>query len=136
MNYDELVKTAIEMTKMSYVPYSHFHVGAALLDKNGKIWTGCNIENAAYGPSNCAERTAVFKAVSEGARDFEAIAVVGGPEDEKGNPKIEDFCPPCGVCRQVLSEFCTRDFKIILANGKGEQKVFTLAELLPESFSL
>lgn len=136
MNYDELVQKAIEMTNMSYVPYSHFHVGAALLDKNGKVWTGCNIENAAYGPSNCAERTAVFKAVSEGVRNFEAIAVVGGPEDESGNPQIQDFCPPCGVCRQVLSEFCTRDFKIILANGKGEQKVFTLAELLPESFSL
>ena len=136
MNYDDLIKTAKEMTKMSYAPYSHFHVGAALLDKKGKVWTGCNIENAAYGPSNCAERTAVFKAVSEGMRDFEAIAVVGGPEDESGNPKIEDFCPPCGVCRQVLSEFCDRDFKIILANGKGEQKVFTLAELLPESFSL
>ena len=136
MNYNELVEKAIEMTNMSYVPYSHFHVGAALLDKNGKIWTGCNIENAAYGPSNCAERTAVFKAVSEGVHDFEAIAVVGGPEDEKGNPQIQDFCPPCGVCRQVLSEFCDRDFKIILANGKGEQKVFTLAELLPESFSL
>ena len=136
MNYDDLIKTAIEMTKMSYVPYSHFHVGAALLDKSGKVWTGCNIENAAYGPSNCAERTAVFKAVSEGVRNFEAIAVVGGPEDESGNPQIQDFCPPCGVCRQVLSEFCTRDFKIILANGKGEQKVFTLAELLPESFSL
>ena len=136
MNYDDLIKTAIEMTKMSYVPYSHFHVGAALLDKNGKVWTGCNIENAAYGPSNCAERTAVFKAVSEGVRNFEAIAVVGGPEDESGNPQIQDFCPPCGVCRQVLSEFCSRDFKIILANGKGEQKVFTLAELLPESFSL
>ena len=136
MNYDDLIKTAKEMIKMSYVPYSHFHVGAALLDKKGKVWTGCNIENAAYGPSNCAERTAVFKAVSEGVRDFEAIAVVGGPEDEAGNPKIEDFCPPCGVCRQVLSEFCDRDFKIILANGKGEQKVFTLAELLPESFSL
>ena len=136
MNYDDLIKTAKEMTKMSYAPYSHFHVGAALLDKKGKVWTGCNIENAAYGPSNCAERTAVFKAVSEGVRDFEAIAVVGGPEDEAGNPKIEDFCPPCGVCRQVLSEFCDRDFKIILANGKGEQKVFTLAELLPESFSL
>ena len=136
MNYDDLIKTAIDMTKRSYAPYSHFHVGAALLDKNGKVWTGCNIENAAYGPSNCAERTAVFKAVSEGVRDFEVIAVVGGPEDEAGNPKIEDFCPPCGVCRQVLSEFCDRDFKIILANGKGEQKVFTLAELLPESFSL
>ena len=136
MNYDELIKTATEMTKRSYVPYSHFHVGAALLDKNGKVWTGCNIENAAYGPSNCAERTAVFKAVSEGARDFEAIAVVGGPENASGEVDIQDFCPPCGVCRQVLSEFCDRDFKIILANGKGEQKVFTLAQLLPESFSL
>lgn len=136
MNYDDLISNAIEMTERSYVPYSHFHVGAALLDKNGKIWTGCNIENAAYGPSNCAERTAVFKAVSEGVREFEAIAVVGGSEDEAGNVQIQDFCPPCGVCRQVLSEFCSRDFKIILANGKGEQKIFTLAQLLPESFSL
>lgn len=136
MNYDDLISKAIEMTERSYVPYSHFHVGAALLDKNGKIWTGCNIENAAYGPSNCAERTAVFKAVSEGVREFEAIAVVGGPEDEAGKVQIQDFCPPCGVCRQVLSEFCSRDFKIILANGKGEQKTFTLAQLLPESFSL
>lgn len=136
MNYDDLISKAIEMTERSYVPYSHFHVGAALLDKNGKIWTGCNIENAAYGPSNCAERTAVFKAVSEGVREFEAIAVVGGSEDEAGNVQIQDFCPPCGVCRQVLSEFCSRDFKIILANGKGEQKIFTLAQLLPESFSL
>ena len=136
MNYEELIKTATEMTKRSYVPYSHFHVGAALLDSNGKVWTGCNIENAAYGPSNCAERTAVFKAVSEGARSFEAIAIVGGPEDENGKVQIQDFCPPCGVCRQVISEFCDREFKIILANGNGEQKVFTLAELLPESFSL
>ena len=136
MNYDDLIKTATEMTKRSYVPYSHFHVGAALLDKAGKVWTGCNIENAAFGPTNCAERTALFKAVSEGALEFEAIAVVGGPEDESGNVKIEDFCPPCGVCRQPLSEFCTKDFKIILANGKGEQKIFTLAQLLPESFSL
>ena len=136
MNYDTLVKTAIEMTKRSYAPYSHFHVGAALLDKNGKVWTGCNVENAAYGPSNCAERTAVFKAVSEGSLEFEAIAIAGGPENADGNPVIEDFCPPCGVCRQVLSEFCTHDFKIVLVNGKGEQKIFTLGELLPESFSL
>ena len=134
--YDALVQQAIKMTERSYAPYSHFHVGAALLDKNGKVWTGCNIENAAYGPSNCAERTAVFKAVSEGVREFEAIAIAGGPEDKNGVPVIEDFCPPCGVCRQVLSEFCRGDFKIILVNGKGEQKSFTLAELLPESFSL
>ncbi len=136
MNYDELTKKAVEMTNISYAPYSHFHVGAALLDKNGKIWTGCNIENAAYGPSNCAERTAIFKAVSEGIRDFEAIAIVGGAENSEGKPVIEDFCPPCGVCRQVLSEFCGRDFKIILSDKKGTQKIFTLTELLPESFSL
>ena len=136
MNYDELVQKAIEMTNMSYVPYSHFHVGAALLDKKGKIWTGCNIENATFGATNCAERTAIFKAVSEGVKDFEAIAVAGGPEAADGKPVLEDFCPPCGICRQVLSEFCDRDFKVILANGKGEQKIFTLAELLPESFSL
>ena len=136
MNYDELVKSAIEMTNMSYVPYSHFHVGAALLDKKGKIWTGCNIENATFGATNCAERTAIFKAVSEGVREFEAIAVAGGPEDSEGKPVLDDFCPPCGICRQVLAEFCNRDFKIILATGKGEQKIFTLAQLLPESFSL
>ena len=136
MNYDELVQKAIEMTNMSYVPYSHFHVGAALLDKKGKIWTGCNIENATFGATNCAERTAIFKAVSEGVKDFEAIAVAGGPEAADGKPVLEDFCPPCGICRQVMTEFCDRDFKVILANGKGEQKIFTLAELLPESFSL
>ena len=128
---ETLISTAIEMTKKSYVPYSHFHVGAALLGKDGQIFTGCNIENAAYGPSNCAERTAVFKAVSEGAREFEAIAIVGGPDGQ-----IKDYCPPCGVCRQVLSEFCDKDFKIILAKSTKEYKIFTLGELLPESFSL
>lgn len=130
-----LISTAISMTEKAYVPYSHFHVGAALLaddgTKEGKIFTGCNIENAAYGPSNCAERTAVFKAVSEGYRDFTAIAVVGGL-----NGEIKDFCPPCGVCRQVLAEFCDKDFKIILAKSPEEYKIFTLGELLPESFSL
>ena len=94
----DLITKAIKMLEFSYVPYSHFHVGAALLSKDGTVYTGCNIENAAYGPSNCAERTAVFKAVSEGVKDFATIAVVGGPEG-----KIEDFCPPCGVCRQVLA---------------------------------
>ena len=136
MDYKLLINQAIDMTARSYVPYSHFHVGAALLGKDGKVYTGCNVENAAYGPSNCAERTAVFKAVSEGCRDFEAIAIVGGQEDEKGNPQIKDFCPPCGVCRQVLAEFCDKDFKIVLANGNGQVKEFTLAQLLPESFSL
>ena len=126
MTNDELVKKAIEMTERSYAPYSHFHVGAALLDKNGRVWTGCNIENAAYGPSNCAERTAVFKAVSEGCRDFEAIAIAGDAE----------YCSPCGVCRQVLSEFCDKDFKVILTDCKGGIKTYTLGELLPLSFSL
>ena len=136
MDKKALIDQAIEMTARSYAPYSKFHVGAALLGKDGKIYTGCNVENAAYGPSNCAERTAVFKAVSEGCREFEAIAIVGGPEDESGKPAIKDFCPPCGVCRQVLAEFCDKDFKILLTNGAGEIKEFTLGQLLPESFSL
>lgn len=128
---EKLIKKAIEMLNFSYVPYSNFHVGAALLTSEGEIYTGCNIENAAYGPSNCAERTAIFKAVSEGKKDFEAIAVVGGK-----NGKIEDFCPPCGVCRQVLAEFCKKDFEIILAKSTDEYKIMTLEQLLPESFSL
>ena len=131
MDTDLLIQTAVKMLDFSYVPYSHFHVGAALLTKSGKIYTGCNIENAAYGPSNCAERTAIFKAVSEGEKEFEAIAVVGGSEG-----KIEDFCPPCGVCRQVLAEFCEKDFKFILAKSVSEYKIFNLEDLLPESFSL
>lgn len=136
MNYETLIQKAIEMLDFSYVPYSHFHVGAALLTTDGQIYTGCNIENAAYGPSNCAERTAIFKAVSEGKKSFEAIAVVGGPENDNGKAEIKDFCPPCGVCRQVMSEFCTKDFKIILAKSKDNYKIFTLSQLLPESFSL
>lgn len=128
---EKLIKKSIEMLNFSYVPYSNFHVGAALLTSKGEIYTGCNIENAAYGPSNCAERTAIFKAVSEGKKDFEAIAVVGGK-----NGKIEDFCPPCGVCRQVLAEFCKKDFEIILAKSTDEYKIMTLEQLLPESFSL
>nr|WP_296010716.1 cytidine deaminase [uncultured Treponema sp.] len=128
---EKLIKKAIEMLNFSYVPYSNFHVGAALLTSEGEIYTGCNIENAAYGPSNCAERTAIFKAVSEGKKDFEAIAIVGGK-----NGKIEDFCPPCGVCRQVLAEFCKKDFEIILAKSTDEYKIMTLEQLLPESFSL
>lgn len=131
INETELIEKAFSMLKFSYVPYSHFTVGAALLCKNGKIFGGCNIENAAYGPSNCAERTAVFKAVSEGEKDFEAICIVGGHEGI-----VKDFCPPCGVCRQVMREFCSPDFKIILAKSADEFKIYTLAELLPESFSL
>lgn len=128
---EKLIKKAIEMLNFSYAPYSNFHVGAALLTSEGEIYTGCNIENAAYGPSNCAERTAIFKALSEGKKEFEAIAVVG----EK-NGKIENFCPPCGVCRQVLAEFCKKDFEIVLAKSTNEYKIMTLEQLLPESFSL
>lgn len=115
--------------KKSYSPYSHFRVGAALLTKSGKVYTGCNIENAAYSATNCAERTAIFKAVSEGERDFEAIAIVGGKEGE-----ISDFCAPCGVCRQVIAEFCQKDFKIVLGN-KNKFEVYTLDELLPFAFT-
>lgn len=128
---EKLIKKAIEMLNFSYAPYSNFYVGAALLTSEGEIYTGCNIENAAYGPSNCAERTAIFKAVSEGKKEFEAIAVVGGK-----NGKIENFCPPCGVCRQVLAEFCKKDFEIVLAKSTNEYKIMTLEQLLPESFSL
>lgn len=128
---EKLIKKAIEMLNFSYAPYSNFHVGAALLTSEGEIYTGCNIENAAYGPSNCAERTAIFKAVSEGKKEFEAIAVAGGK-----NGKIENFCPPCGVCRQVLAEFCKKDFEIVLAKSTNEYKIMTLEQLLPESFSL
>ena len=127
----QLVEKAIEMTNFSYAPYSSFTVGAALLTDEGEIYTGCNIENAAYGPSNCAERTAVFKAVSEGKKNFKAIAVVGGL-----NKKIEDYCSPCGVCRQVLAEFCDKDFKVIMAKSLHDIKILTLGDLLPESFSL
>ena len=131
MDYEILIQKAFEMLEFSYVPYLHFHVGAALLAKNGNIYGGCNIENAAYSPTNCAERTAFFKAVSEGVNDFDAIAVVGGHDGI-----VKDFCPPCGVCRQVMREFCSKDFKIILAKTTKEYKVYTLEELLPESFSL
>lgn len=127
----DLIKKASSMLEFSYAPYSNFHVGAALLTKNGKFFTGCNIENATYGATNCAERTAFFKAISEGEKEFCAIAIVGGK-----NGKIDDFCSPCGICRQVMAEFCSKDFKIILANSKNEIKTFSLEELLPESFSL
>ena len=136
MDKKSLIEQAIAMTERSYAPYSHFHVGAALLGKDGKVYTGCNVENAAYGPSNCAERTAVFKAVSEGCREFDAIAIAGGLEDSNGKSQINDYCPPCGVCRQVLAEFCDKDFKIFLTDGTGQIKEFTLGQLLPESFSL
>ena len=127
----ELIEKAIDMRNYSYAPYSKFRVGAALLAKDGKIFGGCNIENAAYGHSNCAERTAFFKAVSEGVREFTAIAIAGGPEEG-----IVDFCAPCGVCRQVMAEFCEADsFLVILAKSVEEYEVYTLSELFPKSFS-
>lgn len=132
MDYKELVKMALEAREMSYSPYSNFKVGAALLTKNGKVYKGCNIENAAYSPANCAERTAIFKAVSEGEKDFVAIAIVGGHVD---NDELT-ICPPCGVCRQVINEFVDcEEFDIILGTNKPEDmKVFKLKELLPLGF--
>lgn len=132
MNETELVQEAMEARKRAYVPYSGFSVGAALLSKSGKVYRGCNIENAAFTPSNCAERTAFFKAVSEGEHEFSAIAVVGG----KAGEPLADFCPPCGVCRQVMMEFCDPDtFRIILAKTPENRKSLTLRELLPLGFS-
>ena len=132
LNIELLAKKAIEAKEHAYVPYSHFRVGAALLTADGKIYTGCNIENAAYTPTNCAERTAMFKAVSEGNTDFRAIAIVGGPKGKE--PK--DFCAPCGVCRQVMAEFCDPEtFRIVLMNGDGEIRDYLLKELLPLGFT-
>lgn len=128
MTNGELIALAVEARKQSYAPYSGFHVGAALLGKSGKVYQGCNVENAAYTPTNCAERTAVFKAVSEGEREFSAIAIVGGKGEE-----LSEFCAPCGICRQVLAEFCDGDFPVVLGTPENYQ-VYTLAELLPFSF--
>ena len=126
-----LVKAAIEATKYAYVPYSNFKVGAAILAENGKIYTGCNIENASYSPTNCAERTAIFKAVSEGVTKFKKIAVVGGP-----NGNLENYCPPCGVCRQVISEFADKDFELILGTSENTYAVYNFfEEVLPLSFT-
>ena len=131
MDRSELVRLALEARQKAYTPYSHFKVGAALLTKEGKVYQGCNIENAAYTPSNCAERTAFFKAVSEGDYDFAAIAIVGGAEDAK---ELE-LCAPCGVCRQIMMEFCDyNEFEIILAKNPEEYKVMSLEELLPMGF--
>lgn len=130
MDISKLIQKAIEIRNKAYAPYSNFLVGAALLSANGKIYTGCNIENASYTPSNCAERTAFFKAVSEGEKHFKAIAVVGAKRDDDLG-----FCPPCGVCRQVMMEFCNpKEFKIIVAKSVDEYKIFTLEEILPMGF--
>ncbi len=126
----DMIDKAIKMLGRAYTPYSHWKVGAALLDADGKIWGGCNIENAAFTPTNCAERTAFFKAVSHGVRRFTAIVVVGGHEGE-----LQDYCAPCGVCRQVMMEFCDpKKFMVILAKNREEYRIQTLEELLPQGF--
>ena len=131
MDKKQLVSEALAAREFAYTPYSGFAVGAALLTKDGKIYRGCNIESATYTPTNCAERTAFFKAVSEGERSFEAIAIVGG---SAGKPPV-DFCFPCGVCRQVMAEFCKEDFKIIIGKSEEEYEEYTLDDILPHMFS-
>ena len=126
----ELIVKAFEAQNFCYTPYSNFNVGAALLGTNGKVYQGCNIENAAFSPTNCAERTAFFKAVSEGIKEFEAICIVGGKDGI-----LTEYAAPCGVCRQVMMEFCDpKTFKIILAVSKDKYDVFTLNDLLPLGF--
>lgn len=130
MENSELIRLALEARKMAYTPYSGFKVGAALLTKNGEVYTGCNIENAGYTPTNCAERTAFFKAVSEGKREFAAIAVVGGKDEAP-----DSYAWPCGVCRQVMMEFCNPEsFRVITAISETEYVEKTLAEMLPYGF--
>ena len=131
MDRKQLVSEALAAREFAYTPYSGFAVGAALLTKDGKIYRGCNIESATYTPTNCAERTAFFKAVSEGERSFEAIAIVGGPA---GKPPV-DFCFPFGVCRQVMAEFCKEDFRIIIGKSEEEYEEYTLDDILPHMFS-
>lgn len=130
MTKEELVALAVEAMGHAYVPYSGYQVGAALLASDGRVYQGCNIENASYTPTVCAERTAFFKAVYDGVRDFSAIAVVGGK-----NGEITGFFPPCGVCRQVMREFCRDDFTVYLGGANGEIQTLTLTDLLPYSFS-
>ena len=127
---EELIRAALEARKTAYAPYSHFLVGAALLCEDGTVYTGCNIENASYPAGNCAERTAIFKAVSEGKKDFAAICIAGGREGEE-----PEYCPPCGICRQVCAEFCDAEtFRILLAKSEEEYKTYSLGELLPLGF--
>lgn len=130
MNNQELINMAITAMNGAYTPYSKYKVGAALVTSSGVVYTGCNIENASYSATNCAERTAFFKAVSEGERGFSKIAVVGGL-----NGEITDYASPCGICRQVMREFCDDDFEIIVAKSTEDYKVYTLSQLLPSSFS-
>lgn len=130
MTDQELIRRALLARERAYTPYSHFQVGAALLTRTGTVYPGCNIENAAYTPTNCAERTAIFSAVAQGERDFAAIAIVGGPQGG-----ALDYTAPCGVCRQVMMEFCDPDtFRILAARSPEDYRVFTLRELMPQSF--
>ena len=127
---EKMIAMAMQARENAYVPYSHFQVGACLVSEKGDMYTGCNIENASYSGTNCAERTAFFKAVSEGERDFDSIVIVGGKQGE-----ALDWCPPCGICRQVMSEFCDPEkFQVILAKSEKEYQCYTLKELLPLSF--
>ena len=130
MNNKELVKAAFSAMERAYAPYSGYTVGAALLGKSGTLYTGCNVESASYSPTNCAERTAFFKAISEGEREFSKIAIVGGKHGD-----VTDMFMPCGVCRQVMAEFCDDDFEIVVALTPDDFKSFTLKELLPFGFS-
>ena len=129
LDYKRLMEKANDMRKMSYVPYSHFRVGAVLVGKSGKEYTGCNFDNAAFSPTVCAERTAFAKAISEGEREFQCIAIVGGKEGE-----ISPMCTPCGVCRQVMSEFCDGDFEVVLGTP-DKFKVFKFDEVMPLRFT-
>ena len=131
MNATELLQQAKEARSRAYTPYSGFSVGAALLARDGRIFLGCNIENAAYSPTCCAERVALFKAISEGVRTFDAIAVVGGATDSRSLT-----CTPCGVCRQVLAEFCDASMRVITEDADGSAIEYSLSELLPHSFTL
>lgn len=133
MKNTELISLAFSARENAYSPYSNYKVGAALLAKNGKIYTGCNIENASYTPTNCAERTAFFKAISDGVKEFDAIAIVGGFIDTKKGEF--DYASPCGVCRQVMMEFCDyENFRIILAKSDEEYQEYKLKEILPLGF--
>lgn len=131
MNENELIKAAREAAKSAYCPYSRYHVGAALLCADGTLFTGCNIENGSYGATNCAERTAIFKAVSEGKREFTAIAIASYSEDGDASMPY-----PCGICRQVMSEFCEKEFIVIVCDDKNNTEKYTLEELLPKSFNV
>ena len=132
MNAERLIEKAKEARTFAYVPYSDFAVGAALLAQNGQVFSGCNVENGAYSPSICAERTAFSKAVSEGVCEFEAIAIVGGPRDKEP----ENMCPPCGVCRQVMQEFCDPKTFMIYLNDGSRTVSYRLEELFPAGFVL